>query len=196
MRASTWAAAAPFLAPRRMIGSQIAHRSARGALLCSKAAFRRPSRHPFRAVVAHSRRRAARVPPISCPERSLPPRCARKDGFSLHAGSAVHANDHLGLERLARYSLRPPLALGRLTQDPDGTLRYEMKRRLVDGRKVLTFTPRDFLLRLCALVPPPRVHVVRYASWSHSRATNASGRQGRRDARDACGEGVVTSRAE
>lgn len=39
----------------------------------------------------------------------LPRRCARKDGVSLHTGIAIHANDRLGLERLARYGLRPAL---------------------------------------------------------------------------------------
>jgi len=95
----------------------------------------------------------------------LPRKCARKDGFSLHAGIAVHANDRQGLERLARYGLRPALALERLTEAPDGTLRYQMKQRLSDGRHVLCFTPRELLLRMCALVPPPRVHTTRYGAW-------------------------------
>jgi hypothetical protein len=57
-------------------------------------------------------------------EEPLPSLCARKDGFSLHAGVAVHANDRLGLERLCRYGLRPPLAQGRLAESSDGTLLY------------------------------------------------------------------------
>ena len=35
-------------------------------------------------------------------EPPLPRLCARKDGFSLHAGIAVHGNDRQGLERLVR----------------------------------------------------------------------------------------------
>lgn len=93
----------------------------------------------------------------------LPPLCVRQDGFSLHAGSAVHANDRNGLERLCRYGLRPALAQGRLSQTDDGTVLLEMKRQFSDGRKVIRFTPREFLLRLCALVPSPRFHMVRYA---------------------------------
>jgi hypothetical protein len=38
---------------------------------------------------------------------SLPPLGARKDGYSLHAGTAVHKNDRQGLEQLARYRRRP-----------------------------------------------------------------------------------------
>ena len=38
-----------------------------------------------------------------------------------------------------------------------------MKRVFGDGTAVQRFTPRDFVVRLCALVPPPRTHMVRYA---------------------------------
>ena len=86
---------------------------------------------------------------------------ARKDGFSLHAGIAIHKNDRTGLERLCRYGLRPPLAQGRLTRAADGTILYQMKRRFSDGRHVLRFEPQDLLLRLRALVPPRRFHMVR-----------------------------------
>jgi Putative transposase len=50
------------------------------------------------------------------------------DGFSLHAGIRIHANDGDGRERLCRYILRPPLALHRLSRSDDGTLQYRMKR--------------------------------------------------------------------
>ncbi len=96
-------------------------------------------------------------------EDPLPARCARKDGFSLHAGVGIHANDRAGLERLCKYGLRPPLAQTRLGEAPDGTILYQMKRRFSDGRHTLRFTPRELLLRLCALVPPPGFHMVRYA---------------------------------
>lgn len=108
-------------------------------------------------------------------DEKLPRLCARKDGFSLHAGVAVHENDRQGLERLARYGLRPAFALERLTEADDGTLRYQMKRRFSDGRYVLTFTPRELVLRLCALVPPRRFHSTRYAGIfsAHARGRYA-----------------------
>jgi len=46
----------------------------------------------------------------------LPRLCARKAGYSLHAATAVHANDREGLEHLARDCLRPPLGQGRLEE--------------------------------------------------------------------------------
>ena len=105
----------------------------------------------------------------------LPRLCARRQGFSLHAGTAVHRNDRIGLERLCRYGLRPALAQGRLSRATDGTVRYEMKRRFADGRHVLLFHPQQFLLRLCALVPPPRFQMVRHAGLfaAHARGRRA-----------------------
>jgi len=118
-----------------------------------------------------------------------PPLCARDAGYSLHAATWLRAHDRDGLERLCRYGLRPPLSLGRLQAHEDGSYTYRMKRRFSDGREVLRFSGEDLLLRLIALIPPPRVHLVRYAGIF---APNARGRraltgQGRR------GDGVPAS---
>ena len=50
------------------------------------------------------------------------------DGFSLHAGVHIHANDHEGREKLPCYILRPPLALHRLskTKKPEPEKRYRL----------------------------------------------------------------------
>jgi hypothetical protein len=99
---------------------------------------------------------------VAIAQPALCPRTARQDGFSLHADVAVHENDRLGLERLCRYGLRPPLSLARLSRAEDGRLRYRMKRTFSDGTRELLLTPSELLRRLCALIPPPRVHVTRY----------------------------------
>jgi hypothetical protein len=52
------------------------------------------------------------------------------------------------------------LVVGTLTDG--GQVRYVRKRTFSDGTRELPFTPRDFVARLCALVPPPRFHQVRY----------------------------------
>jgi hypothetical protein len=93
---------------------------------------------------------------------ALAPRTSRHEGFSLHADVAVHENDRQGLERLCRYGLRPALSLSRLSQAEDGRLRYRMKRTFSDGTRELLLTPSELLRRLCALIPPPRVHLTRY----------------------------------
>ena len=88
-------------------------------------------------------------------------RSALLDGFSLHAGVRVHGNDREGLERLCRYILRPPLALSRLSQGEEGELLYRMKRPR-RGSRLLMLTPDQLVGKLATLVPPPRVHGVRY----------------------------------
>ena len=55
-------------------------------------------------------------------------RCANVAGFSLHANVAIAASDRPGLERLCRYTARPPLATQRLSSRSDGRLAYRLKR--------------------------------------------------------------------
>jgi len=88
-------------------------------------------------------------------------RSAFLEGFSLHAGVRIHENDRDGRERLGRYVLRPPFALQRLSQGEDGRLVYRMKRPRA-GSLFLLLTPDELLARIATLVPPPRVHGLRY----------------------------------
>jgi hypothetical protein len=89
-------------------------------------------------------------------------RCAAHlDGFSLHAGVRIHANDREGLERLCRYAVRPPFALHRLSQAPDRKLVYRMKRPR-GGSLFLVLAPDELIARIATLVPPPRTHALRY----------------------------------
>jgi hypothetical protein len=67
------------------------------------------------------------------PGASIPPRCVRQGGMSLHADVAVPAHDRRRLERLCRYVARPPLALDRLEATSDGRLSYRLKTPWRDG---------------------------------------------------------------
>jgi len=90
------------------------------------------------------------------------PRCARLEGFSLHADVAVPAHARQRLEHLCRYLLRPPLALERLTETSGGQLLYQLRRPWADGSVALLLTPLELLERLAALVPAPRTPLLRY----------------------------------
>jgi hypothetical protein len=85
-----------------------------------------------------------------------------QQGFSLHAGVHLHANDREGLMHLCGYGARPPLTQERLSSLPEGKLAYRLKRPLADVRSALVLEPHDLLRRLATLVPPPRAHLVRY----------------------------------
>ena len=88
-------------------------------------------------------------------------RCAAQDGYSVHANTAIAANDRDGLERLCRYGARPSLSLERMRRLGDGSIGYRLKRDIGQTRE-LVLTPQELLGRLVTLVPPPRAHLVRY----------------------------------
>jgi len=57
-----------------------------------------------------------------------PRRCsAFIEGFSLHAGVHLHANDREGLEHLLAYGARGPISLERLSTLLDGRICYRLK---------------------------------------------------------------------
>jgi len=94
------------------------------------------------------------------PQPSL--RCATVEGVSVHAEVGVPARDRRRLQRLCRYMARPPVATQRLYRLADGRLLYRLKRRWRDGTTHVVFEPLEFLEKLAALVPPPRIHQIRF----------------------------------
>ena len=88
------------------------------------------------------------------------PRQAHLEGFDLHANVWVPANDRAGLERLARYVLRPPFAQERLRLRGDGRIALELKRAWHDGTRELVFEPLEFLERLAAMTPRPDTNLL------------------------------------
>jgi hypothetical protein len=96
------------------------------------------------------------------PPTTTNPLCAQVGGVNLHAAVCVPAHDRDRLERLCRYTGRPPLATGRLSALPDGRLAYQLKRRWRDGTTHMLFEPLELIARLAPLVPPPRFHRLRY----------------------------------
>ena len=95
-------------------------------------------------------------------DSSSGPRCAAVAGFSLHANVCISPRDRLRLERLCRYVARPPLSMDRLEALPDARLRYWFKTPWRDGTTHAVFEPLQFIEKLCALVPTPHAHTVRY----------------------------------
>lgn len=83
-------------------------------------------------------------------------------GFGLYAGVTVDADDHERRFQLCRYLTRPPMAQDRLQQRSDGKIILGFKRPWKDGTSAVVLSPHDFIARLCALVPPPRSHGLRY----------------------------------
>ena len=74
---------------------------------------------------------------------------------------AVEAEDDAARERLARYCLRPPFALGRMTELDDGRIAYRL-RYPIGGATHRILEPMELMARLAALIAPPRRSLVRY----------------------------------
>ena len=88
--------------------------------------------------------------------------CYASRGFSLHAATHVEADDRRRLERLCRYVIRPPVAARRLRVLDDETLLFSLKTPWHDGTTSLMLSPTELIEKLAALVPPPRIHLIRY----------------------------------
>jgi len=100
--------------------------------------------------------------PEETPVRTKRKRHARINGFDLHAGAAVPANDRDRLERLLRYLLRPPVAQGKLRELPDGRIALLMKSPWADGTTHIVFTPKELLEKLAAIIPRPETNQLIY----------------------------------
>ena len=90
------------------------------------------------------------------------PDAGKVAGFSLHAGVAAKADERKKLERLCRYIARPAVSEKRLSLTSQGQVRYELKTPYRDGTTHVIFEPLDFIAKLAALVPKPRVNLTRF----------------------------------
>src|ERR1700675_4405559 len=64
------------------------------------------------------------------------------------------------LERLCRYITRPAIANHRLTRNPAGQVVLQLKSPYRDGTTHIVLSPLEFMQRLGALVPRPRLHLI------------------------------------
>lgn len=119
-------------------------------------------------------------------------RVAKMAGFSLHAGVSCEAHQRDKRERLCRYIARPPVSVQRLSVSSHGKVVYTLKTPYRDGTTQIVFEPIDFVARLAALVPRPRVNLTRYhgvlAANHHWRAEITSAGRGKGGKRGQNGE--------
>ena len=88
--------------------------------------------------------------------------CADIAGFSLHAAVRCGADDRQALEQLCRYITRPSLANERVQTNAAGQVVLKLKTPWRDGTTHLVMSPLEFMQRLAALVPRPRLHLIRF----------------------------------
>src|SRR4030067_1203808 len=90
----------------------------------------------------------------------------RHTGFHVHNEGRVVANDMEGRERLARYLIRPPVSLERLT--------YDRKNQQVfyQGKtQTYTYQPLDFLAYVSLHIHNKGEKIVRYYGWDRNKET-------------------------
>jgi len=87
---------------------------------------------------------------------------AEASDFSLHAGVIAEGGEREKIERLCGYVSRPAVASERLALTPQGNVRYTLQTPYRDGTTHVILEPLDFIARLPALVPLPRMHLTRY----------------------------------
>jgi hypothetical protein len=106
----------------------------------------------------------------------------------------VFAGDREGVEGLARYVLRPPIAQARLTQRPDGLVALALSRPWRDGTAGVLLPPLELLARLVAAIPFPRMNTIRfhgaYAPHARLRRGVVPARPERGAGDDACACGA------
>lgn len=76
------------------------------------------------------------------------------------------ADDRDAVERLCRYITRPALANERVPTNAAGQVVLRLKTPWRDGTTRLVMSPLEFMQRLAALVPRPRLHLIRLVSVS------------------------------
>jgi hypothetical protein len=90
------------------------------------------------------------------------PLCAEVAGFSLHAAVYCAPRQRKKLEMLCRYIARPAVAEERLERLPSGDIQLRLKHPYSDGTTHLVFSGLEFVEKLAALVPQPRIHLTRF----------------------------------
>jgi hypothetical protein len=88
--------------------------------------------------------------------------CANEQGFSLHAAVRCAMNQRHQLERLCRYITRPAIANERLSLNRAGDVVLRLKTPYKDGTTHVVMSPLEFMQRLAALVPRPRLNLIRF----------------------------------
>ena len=87
--------------------------------------------------------------------------CGRVRTMITHARVCVRAGDREGLERLARYVLRGPLAKERIERRGE-KVAIGLRREWSDGSSEILLSPAELCEKLAALVPRPRTNGVLY----------------------------------
>ena len=81
----------------------------------------------------------------------------------MHAAISVPRQQRDKLEKLIRYTARPSISTERMSLTKNGDIKYELKKTWKNGVTHVVLSPHELIEKLCALIPQPRMHLVRYS---------------------------------
>ncbi|WP_088281862.1 transposase [Ideonella sp. A 288] len=139
-------------------------------------------REPARGCTSASARRPTSPSSAWTPRRAAPP----SKSWTCAAGGAAW------LEQLCRTITRPALSDERVQLNATGQVELKLKTPWRDGTTHLVMSPLEFIQRLAALVPRPRLHLIRFhgvlapnakptaARWASARIAASAASDGTR----------------
>jgi hypothetical protein len=92
------------------------------------------------------------------------------NGFSLHANTSTNSQARDRLENLIKHIARGPFTNERVEITSDRKVQLKLKSACSDGTSHLLLTFAEFIEKLVALIPRPKIHLVR---WSGVFAPNS-----------------------
>ncbi len=95
----------------------------------------------------------------------------------MHHAIRTEPWDAAGVERLCRYLVHPPIALGRLGYDRTQATYRGRRAHPVTGEDRITLDPLEMLARLCQHIPPPGLHLTRLYGAYANRTRGARARR-------------------
>lgn len=90
------------------------------------------------------------------------PTTANNSGYSLNARVWIAYNKRKKLEQAIRYMARGPIAQERMTETYNNLILYQLKTPWKNGITHFSYSELDFIARLVALIPPPKMNMIRY----------------------------------
>jgi hypothetical protein len=85
-----------------------------------------------------------------------------RSGFSVYGEQVVWEEEEERLERVVRYMVRPPMAVGGVEETEEGRVRVETPVDPRTGERGLELDALEWMHALGRQVPDPRQHMVRY----------------------------------
>ncbi len=95
-------------------------------------------------------------------EQSGQEHCVNAHGFSLHAGVRCSMKQRNKLERLSHHDTRPTIADESLARNTDKQVVLTLKTPYRDGTTHIVLSSLEFIQRLAALVPGPRLNLIHF----------------------------------